>query len=265
MTALTANADIRELAGNDPVDKFTIYNAEIMYAGGMVAVDSAGEVQMASNTAGLRVLGRCPLKVDNTADGETSAIERGIFRYTNSSSYPIARTAIGTVAYVEDDNIVAGYASNLVPAGIVHDVDSDGVWVDMTPLALAYAQRLNAAILVSKTDDYTVTDALAYQGMTYFSCDKASIMEITLPSAVAGMRVGVQRASATAAHDVTIQAATGDRIQASDGICAAGKQIDNTVDAVSGILWLRAVDATFWMIDPAFTPNDITSWVKNDT
>jgi hypothetical protein len=265
MTAAAANVHVPELAGINPVDKFTILAAAVCYAGAIAAVDYLGEVQNAANTAGLRVIGCFGEYVDNTADGKSIKVERAIRRFLNSSTYPIVRTAIGTIAYVEDNTIVAGYASNLIPAGIVHDVDSDGVWVDQTPMALALAQRMNPALYVAKTDDYTVTAALAYQGLTYFACDKATIMEITLPSAVAGMRVGVQRASATAAHDVTIQAATGDRIQASDGICAAGKQIDNTVDAVSGILWLRAVDATFWLIDQAFTPNDVSSWVKNDT
>jgi hypothetical protein len=213
-TALTANRSTPSLAGMDLVDTLTVYNAEIMYAGGMAAVDYLGEVQMAANTAGLRVVGRVKEYVDNTADGKKATVERGIFRYTNSSSYPIVRTAIGTVCYVEDDNIVAGYASNLVPAGLVHDVDSTGVWVDQSALALAYARRFVAPVLVEKTDNYTCTAAIAYEGRTYFSCSKAGGMEITLPAAwmvtsqvaVAVPRCTPTRMPATASRPATASA-----------------------------------------------------------
>jgi hypothetical protein len=152
-----------------------------------------------------------------------------------------------------------------VPAGLVHDVASDGVWVDTRPAALAAARAMVPAKRVPKVAAYTVTDAIAFEGRSYFhmTLTAGGAVELTLPSAVAGMRVGVQRGSATAADDVTVQAATGDKIQGSDAITAAGKQIDNTVDAVSGILWLRAVDDTLWAIDNPL-PADVTSWVKND-
>lgn len=263
-TALAANRSTPSLAGTDLVANLTVYNAEIMYAGGIAAVDYTDEVQMAADTAGLRVVGRVKEYVDNTADGKSATVERGIFRFTNSSTYPIPRSNIGMPCYVEDDNIVAGFSTNLVSAGLVHDVDSTGVWVDMRPSALAMAWALRPVKRVSKTDDYTVTAAIAFEGRSYFDCDKASIMEITLPTAVGGMKVGVKRISATAAHDVTIQAATGDTIEASDATCAAGKQIDNTYDAVGHILWLQAMDDTAWKVVPPFPPDFALAWVKND-
>jgi len=269
MTALADNRSAPLLAGEDLVAALTILDAEIIYAGGMLAIDYADEIQMASNTQGLKVIGCSPIKIDNTDDGEVlkragDEALRGIRRFNNSSTYPVPRSAIGQNCYVEDDNIVAGYASALVPAGIVHDVDSDGVWVDQRPWALALAWERRPDTRAAKTDDYTVTAAIAFDGRTFFACDKASVMEITLPSAVAGMRVGVQRTSATAAHDLTVQAATGDRIQASDAFCAAGKQVDNTVDAISEIVWWRAQDDTYWVLDKPY-PKDFASWVVNDT
>lgn len=270
MTVLSAThkvstPSLKEELAERTVNKLTIYAAEIMYAGGMVAIDVNSEVQMAADTAGLKVLGICRKDVDNTDDGETIDPPLvGIFRLANSSSYPIVATMKGKPCYVEDDNTVAGWSTNLVAAGLIHDVDSNGVWVDMTAQGMAAARRFQNDKQVDKTDDYTVTAAIAYEGRSFFSCDKASTMEITLPSAVGGMRVGVKRASATAAHDVTIQAATGDTIEAYDGDCAAGKQIDNTVDAISEIIWLEAVDATHWKLDRTRLPKDIASWVKND-
>jgi len=268
MTQLSAARKCAALNGTDLVLALTILDTEKTYFGGMLAIDYLDEVQMAANTQGLKVIGRCPLDVDNTDDGETIGLAgdgaiRGIFLYNNSSTYPIPRSAIGGVCYVEDDNIVAGYASAMIPAGIVHDVDTHGVWVDQRPWALAFAWQNRKEIRTAKTDDYTVTAAIAFDGRTFFACNKSSVMEITLPSAVAGMRVGMQRIDATAAHDVTLQAATGDKIEASDAISAAGKQADNTVDAISEIVWWKALDDTLWQLDKPY-PKDFASWVKND-
>lgn len=263
MSAATENRNTVQLPGPNPITAFLILNAAIIFAGSMVAVDYADEVQPAADTAGLKVIGCAGAYVDNTADGKSLRVECGIYRYENSSTSPVPRSAIGQVCYVEDNTTVAGTTTNLVPAGIVRDIDADGVYVDQTPEALAAAWERRPCKRVAKTDDYTVTAAIAFEGRTFFACDKASIMEITLPTAVAGMRVGVQRGNATAAHDVTIQAAAGDTIEASDATCAAGKQIDNTTDAVSAILWLRAMDDTAWRIDNP-VPTDVTSWVKND-
>lgn len=263
MTALTANRDTRELLGLNPVAKFVVYAAEIMYAGGIAAIDYTDEVQMAADTAGLKVVGRVKQYVDNTNDGLYAEVERGIFRFSNSATYPLARSSIGQVCYIEDDNIVAGFSTNLVSAGIVADVDSVGVWVDMRPEALAAAWERRPIARVAKTDDYTCTAAIAMEGRTWFDCSKSSLMTITLPSAVAGMRVGVRRMTASAGYDVSVQAGTGDKVQGSDAMSAASKKIDNTTDAVSEILWLRAQDDTCWVYDLPGAA-DFTSWVKND-
>jgi len=266
MTQLAANREdkFQELGGIGIALALAILDTEKMYYGGIVCRDYADEIQMGADTQGLKAMGVCPKAIDNTDDGETlDHVLRGILPFNNSATYPIPRSAIGENAYIEDDNTVGGWSTNLVPAGKVHDVDADFVWVDMRPDALGRAWADRPPVRTAKTDDYTVTAAIAFDGRTYFACDKASIMEITLPSAVAGMRVGVQRIAATAAHDLTVQAAAADRIQASDGICAAAKQIDNTVDAISEVLWLRAVDDTFWMIDNPY-PKDVGSWVLND-
>lgn len=272
MTALAANNDAPRIDTDDPVASLTVLDAEKLYANGIIAIDYLDEIQMASDTEGLVVIGMSPTYIDNTDDGEvlkpgaSNAPIRGIWRLNNSSTYAIPRSAIGRECYVEDDNTVAAWSTNLVTAGLVHDVDSDGVWVDMRPAALVAARAMRPPAVVAKTAAYTVTAAIAFGGRTILSCalSGGGALEVTLPSAVAGMRVGVKRSSATAADDVTVQAATGDKIQASDGFTAAAKQIDNTVDAISEVLWLRAVSDVEWVIDLPY-PGDVASWVKNDT
>jgi hypothetical protein len=264
MTAATADISTPEIKfPRFLAAKLTVLNAAVLYAGAMLAVDYADEAQPAADTAGLKVLGRCPLGLDNADDGLETAIEQGIFQYANSATYPVPRSAIGQVCYVADDNTVAGWSTNLVPAGLVYDVDDNGVWVNQRPAALAAAWERRPVKRVAKTDDYACTAAIAFEGRTFFNVQKSSLATITLPSAVAGMRIGVQRGNAGAGYDVSVQAATGDKVQGSDGLSAAAKKIDNTVDAISDILWLRAVDDTNWMIDNPY-PGDVTSWVKND-
>jgi hypothetical protein len=143
MSALTAeNETIKgPLAGDARVEELTILDAEKIWKGGMVAVDATPEVQMASDTAGLVVVGIAPASVDNTDDGETlDPPLRGIFRMNNSETDPVAKEHIGKKCYVEDDNTVASDSTNYVAAGVVVDVDDDGVWVDFRGPALAVAQ-----------------------------------------------------------------------------------------------------------------------------
>ena len=139
MTALSANRDTKKLASENYAQKtFAILNGEILYAGGMLAMNiSTLEVQMASDSAGLVVLGRCPKYVDNTADSEVSNVDFGVFQYANSTTYPLTKAYIGKVCYVEDDNTVGhGPGTNAVKAGIVYDVDDEGVWVTQKPQSI---------------------------------------------------------------------------------------------------------------------------------
>jgi hypothetical protein len=259
MGALSDNRNTPELstAKQHPVE-FTAINADILYAGSILAIDYTGEIQPAADTLGLRVIGRAPKKVDNTADGEKSNADHGVFRYANSGTSPVTRSLIGLPCYVADDQTVAANTTNLVPAGIVFDVDSAGVWVDQSVQALAVALKLVPPVIIAKTDSYEITAAQAFSRRCVFTVSKSSIATITLPSAVPGMLVGVKRLTAGAGYDVKIQAASGDTVLGSE----AGKAVDNTVDAASSILWLTAADATAWIM--AWAPADSESWVVNN-
>lgn len=260
MAALTDNRDTRELAnGRGQVAKFDIVNAEIVYAGGMLAVDSAGEVHAASDTLGLRVLGRVPAKVDNTADGEKSEPQRGIFRYANHTSNALSRNNIGQPCYVVDDQTVAASSTNLVPAGLVFDVDSEGVWVDQSLAACQAAIRMARQMLVAVTaTTATLSAAQVFQGNVVVTAVNASGTVLTLPTAAAGYRIGVQRIDATAGRDVTITAPTGDKVR---GSAAAGSAVNDT-DAVSDILYLETVDATDW-VDAFPLAKDRAEWAPS--
>ena len=261
MTQLAADNESLKgpLAGTNLVAALLILASEIMYLGGMMAIDSAREAQMASDTLGLRVVGVCNQAVDNTADGESvNPPSVGVWRMNNSATYAIGRGMVGQTCYVEDDNTVGASSTNLVVAGLIVDVDGSGVWVDFSPTAMAQARAGARLKVVSVTDDATVTAAQCFQGNVVLACDKATGLTLTLPTAVAGYRLGVQRIDGTAAHDVVVTAAAGDKVRGS----AAAGTITNTTDAVSAILWLETASATDW-VDAAPLAPDRAVWAAS--
>ena len=125
--ALTDNRDTPARSGS--VIQLTVKDAVTIFAGSMVAVDTNGEALPAADTANLKVVGRAEQKVDNTDDGKTVNVRRGIFQYANGDS--VDDSDIGSLAYASDDQTVTqGTNVNSVVAGRIVDVDSGGVWVD---------------------------------------------------------------------------------------------------------------------------------------
>ena len=264
--ALTTDRQTAAINGDRPVAGYTVLNTEIIYLGGIVAVDYTGEAQMASDTLGLRVLGIAGERIDNTDDGETlKAVERGIRLLGNSGTSPVVRNMIGRPCYVEDDQTVAGLTTYFVAAGIVHDVTSEGVWVDMRRDSLDRARSESVQYVLTKTAAYTATAAELFAGNVLYRMNgnAGGAVELTLPTAIGGYRFAVARVSATAADDVTIQAAAGDVIQASNGYTAAAKQVDNTVDAISQVVVYECQDAATWTVTSK--PGDWGSWVINNS
>ncbi len=134
-SALTAARNTKRLA--TPLQyatqrNLTILDEEVIYQGGLVALNtSTGEVQMASDTAGLQVLGVATQTVDNADDGEVLAPPAvGVFCFASSG---IAATDKGKTVYVYDDQTVALTTTNYVVAGVLVDYTSEGAWVLVDP------------------------------------------------------------------------------------------------------------------------------------
>lgn len=259
MSALTAGRNAPSLAGQSGVDTFPIVNDEVMYAGGIVAIDSTGEASMASDTLGLRVLGICPLTQDNADDGLYTAAQKGVYRVGNSSTAPVTDALVGKPCYVEDDQTVAANSTNLVAAGLVFAVTADGVWVDFSSAAISAAQAQARIKVVAVTGTTaTVSAAQAFQGNVVITASNASATTLTLLAAAAGYRFGVQRITAGAGYDVILQAGSGDKVLGS----AAAGTASNTTDAVSDILWLESIDGTDF-VAAAPLAADRAAWVAS--
>lgn len=109
-----------------------------IYQGSLVGQDSAGRAIPATATSADKLrpaVGRAKAQADNSS-GAAGAIyldvDRGVFSFANSASTDALTIADrGRLCFVVDDQTVARTSSNgaRVVAGVVEDVDSDGVWV----------------------------------------------------------------------------------------------------------------------------------------
>jgi len=134
--ALTQDRNTPEIAPNLSLLRvLPVKGGEVIYAGGMVALNADGYAVRAAANPDLKVLGRAEEAVDNTsgADGDVFVkIKTGIFRYENATGDDeILKKHIGDECYVVDDETVARTDGdgNRPVAGKVFDVDNEGVWV----------------------------------------------------------------------------------------------------------------------------------------
>ena len=101
--------------------------ASEIFAGAMVSVNSSGKAVPATS-GGNVVVGRAEYHV---FAGEQVRVRRGVFNYDDSAS-DITRADIGATVYVADDHTVTktlAQGATAAVAGIVQDVDAEGVWV----------------------------------------------------------------------------------------------------------------------------------------
>lgn len=106
----------------------------LLECGKMAAIDAAGRFVEGDDNRALKIVGRFPTNYDNSA-GAAGAIsaecEQGVFAWKNSGTTDeITAAHIGQPCYAEDDETVALTDGGDRPfAGIIVDVDADGVWV----------------------------------------------------------------------------------------------------------------------------------------
>ncbi|HLP01678.1 MAG TPA: hypothetical protein VK163_06605 [Opitutaceae bacterium] len=132
MSAATTNLNIDERPGN--FLGLIVAAATTIYLGILVARDAAGKAVPASDTPGLRVMGRAE---HGATAAEVVQVKRGIFRYNNSATNALTAASVGKLCVVEDDNTVASTSTNKIVAGRVVEVDSDGVWVDTADIPIS--------------------------------------------------------------------------------------------------------------------------------
>lgn len=124
MAALTADRNTRRRDG----DLFSFEAAAAIYAGAMVALNAEGKAVPATATGKVCV----GVAQHYAAAGEQVRVRRGVCNFEDAADdTALSRADIGATVYVADDQTVKKAAgSPAAPvAGIVADVDAEGVWV----------------------------------------------------------------------------------------------------------------------------------------
>lgn len=105
----------------------------VFYVGTMIALDSAtGFTAPASGAETEIVVGVTLSRLDTTheKDGDQSVrVRRGCFRFTNDPAGAYTLKDVGKPALALDNATVS--KSGKAPAGIVRDVDANGVWIEL--------------------------------------------------------------------------------------------------------------------------------------
>lgn len=134
MAALTED---RDTPRRDGVQfDFPVAAGTKIYAGALVAMNSAGYATKGAVSTTLRGVGVAEEQVDNSAgsNGDKRVkVRRGTFRFANSSSGDAITLAdVGSDCYIVDDQTVAktNGSNTRSIAGKVSDVDAQGVWVE---------------------------------------------------------------------------------------------------------------------------------------
>lgn len=105
-----------------------------LYAGRMVGVNADGNAVPAGNAAAIAIVGIAQEQIDNrdgTAGAQSVNVRRGTFQLKPAAA-GITLAAYGKrVKAIDDESVsLVGEDAAAIVAGIVRDVDADGVWVE---------------------------------------------------------------------------------------------------------------------------------------
>jgi hypothetical protein len=133
---MPASADFNTPSRNARDFEFPAASGKKFYAGAIACLSATGFATPGAAATTLKTVGRVKEYVDNSSGGDAAVnvkIERGCFRYGNSASTDaITLAEVGSQCYVVDDITVAktNGSSTRSIAGVVRDVDANGVWVE---------------------------------------------------------------------------------------------------------------------------------------
>lgn len=168
MTVLAADKKVEYTQGQEL--GFPVINADIIYAGALVAVNAAGYALPGSDTAGQIFQGVAMNAQDNSAgdagDKTVTLLRRGLFKMTLGTA--ITQANVGDNVFLVDDQTVdvTAQVTNKIFVGIIASyIDSTHAWVDIEPAILqadvathiadASAAHAASAISIADAGNYT--------------------------------------------------------------------------------------------------------------
>lgn len=133
MTAMTHDRNTRRRDGVKY--SFPVSGGKNIFTGAVVAIQPDGYAAPGTTGTGLRTVGVAERNANATgkADGVVQVeVRRGCFALRQGTE-PLTLADAGQVCYLVDDQTVTKTDGNGTRsiAGIVRDVDSDGVWVEL--------------------------------------------------------------------------------------------------------------------------------------
>lgn len=132
MTAASENRSTPELSPPN-VRSGLLGASQTILQGTILMRNASGHIIKGATATGSFGVGRSEAAGSSTTAGVTAhPFKEGVFRFANSSAGDLIATAdIGAVCYIVDDQTVAktNGTSTRSPAGIIYDVDANGVWV----------------------------------------------------------------------------------------------------------------------------------------
>lgn len=181
---------------------------DIIYKGGLVAINAAGYACPAADTLGLRVVGIADEKVDNSAGSagdKDVRVRQGCLAKLVATS--ITQAMLGQIMYVADDQTFDDASTNLVPAGILVDyVSATSGWIFVSPLV----QHLTDLRRPLITD--TVARALTVEESGGVFLCATDNMVYTLPSTAMGVVYTFINTGADGAAKISVSPAAADAI-----------------------------------------------------
>jgi hypothetical protein len=186
MSAATVSQNLARRKGT--AIQFLLATAAVKLLQGVLwARNSSGYITNASDATGLKVVGMGAEEVDNSggSNGDLDCTaELGIFCLVNSATNAVTRAHIGLPCYVEDNQTVASTGGSYgIVAGVVVDVDDDGVWVNVGVAPLEGIGRKRPVLV--DADGATLTPALS--GGVISNAGAAGAAVFALPPAVVGL------------------------------------------------------------------------------
>lgn len=149
MSAATAGRRTPQMVGKAYPMTYPAKAAAVLYAGCIGMVDSSGRLLSGATATGCVGAGRVNTnggldRWDNTSgsDGDLNVdVEEGIFKFANLGTDLVTKAELGKVCYIADNQTVAKTSGTNTrsPAGLVRQVDSDGVWVEFSLTATRQA------------------------------------------------------------------------------------------------------------------------------
>lgn len=125
--------------------------------GTLVGLDSSGYLVKADEDSSIRIIGMAEESKDNTdgSNGDlTCNVRMGVFKWANSAGVDaLSRIHVGETCYAVDNQTVgrSSLGGTRPPAGIVVEVESDGVFVE-THLGVAVAPLAQTITLLAGAD-----------------------------------------------------------------------------------------------------------------